>query len=62
MVILAFVIFATVESYQRARDEAGVESVATRQMESLTAFFPQQSRIELQANPLCYARAVVHDE
>ena len=48
MVLLAFAIFTAFESYQRARDEAGVESVATRQMESLTAFFPQQSRIQMQ--------------
>ncbi len=61
-VLLAFVIFTAFESYQRARDEAGVESVATRQMESLTAFFPQQSRIQLQDDLVCYARAVVHDE
>jgi hypothetical protein len=61
-VVLAFVIFTAFESYQQARDEAGVESVATRQMESLTAFFPQQSRIVLQGDLLCYGRAVVHDE
>ena len=61
-VLLAFVIFTAFESYQRARDEAGLESVATLQMDSLTAFFPQQSRIQLQDDLVCYARAVVHDE
>lgn len=61
-VLLAFVILTAFESYERARDEAGVESVATRQMESLTAFFPQQSRIQLQDDLVCYARAVVSDE
>ena len=30
-VILAFVVFGTFESYTRARDNTGVESVATRQ-------------------------------
>jgi hypothetical protein len=61
-VILAFVIFTAFESYQRARDAAGVESVATRQMEYLTEYFPQQSRAQLQDDLVCYARAVVHDE
>ena len=61
-VILAFVIFTSFESYQQARDEAGVESVATRQMESLTTYFPQQSRILLQGDLVCYGRAVVYDE
>jgi len=61
-VLLAFVILIAFESYERARDESGVESVATRQMESLTAFFPQQSRIRLQDDLVCYARAVVNDE
>jgi hypothetical protein len=61
-VILAFVIFTAFESYQRARDAAGVESVATRQMEYLTESFPQQSRVRLQGDVVCYARAVVYDE
>ena len=61
-VLLAFVIFTSFESYQRARDEAGVESVATRQMDSLTTYFPQQSRILLQGDLVCYGRAVVYDE
>lgn len=61
-VILAFVIFIAFESYQRARDEAGVESVATRQMESLTTYFSQQNRIVLQGELVCYGRAVVYDE
>src|SRR4029079_3223037 len=61
-VILAFVIFTAFERYQRARDPAGVESVATRQMEYLTESFPQQSRVRLQGDLVCYARAVVYDE
>ena len=39
-VILAFVIFTAFESYQNARDQAGVESVATRQMYSLDEVLP----------------------
>jgi hypothetical protein len=61
-VVLAFVIFTAFESYQRARDDSGVESVATRQMESLTLFFPQQNRVLLQGDLVCYARAVVGQE
>ena len=39
-----------------------MESVATRQMDSLTTYFPQQSRILLQGDLVCYGRAVVYDE
>jgi hypothetical protein len=61
-VILAFVIFTAFESYQKARDDTGIESVATRQMYSLALFFPQQSRTTLQGDLICYGRAVVGEE
>lgn len=61
-VILAFVVFAAFESYQRARDDTGIESVATRQLYSLTMFFPAQSRVQLQGDLVCYGRAVIHVE
>ncbi len=61
-VILAFVIFTAFGSYSTARDDAGVESVATRQMYSLARFFPEQPRDTLEGGLICYARAVVNDE
>jgi hypothetical protein len=61
-VILAFVIFTAFESYQKARDDIGIESVATRQLYSLATFFPAQSRNVLHGGLICYSRAVVNDE
>ena len=61
-VILAFVIFTAFESYQKARDDVGIESVATRQMYSLAEFFQPQSRDTLQGGLICYTRASIHDE
>jgi len=61
-VILAFVIFTAFESYQKARDDTGIESVATRQLFSLAMFFQPQSRNQLQGDLICYGRAVISDE
>jgi hypothetical protein len=61
-VILAFVIFTAFESYATAREDAGIESVATRQMYSLARFYPVDSRDTLEGGLICYARAVVNDE
>src|SRR5689334_8839177 len=61
-VILAFVIFTAFESYQKARDDTGIESVATRQMYSLTPYFEAQSRDRLKGDLLCYGRAVIYQE
>jgi len=61
-VILAFVVFAAFESYQRARDDTAIESVATRQLYSLTMFFPSENRIQLQGDLVCYGRAVIYQE
>ena len=61
-VILAFVIFTVFESYQKARDDTGIESVATRQMYSISSFFQPQSRDRLQGDLICYGRYVVSEE
>jgi Protein of unknown function (DUF4239) len=61
-VILAFVIFTAFDSYQRARSDAGIETVAVRQLASLTTFFPQPAQSQLQGDLVCYARAVISDE
>ena len=61
-VILAFVIFTAFESYQKARDDIGIEAVATRQLYSLTPYFTPQSRDQLQGDLICYTRAVINVE
>ena len=61
-VILAFVIFTAFESYATAREDAGIESVATRQMSSLARFYPAEWRDTLEGGLICYSRAVVNDE
>jgi hypothetical protein len=61
-VILAFVVFGTFESYARARDDIGIESVATRQMYSLAPFFRAANRDQLQGDLICYGRSVIHLE
>src|SRR6476620_4815660 len=60
-VILAFVIFTAVESYATAREDAGIESVATRQMYSLARFYPVDSRDTLEGGLICYVSAGVKD-
>src|ERR1044072_8821990 len=61
-VILAFVIFTAFESYQKARDDTGIESVATRQLYSLTPYFEPESPDRLQGHLTCYTRAVIDQE
>jgi hypothetical protein len=61
-VLLAFVIFLSFSSYDRAREKASLEAVAVSQLFRITRLFPPESREPLQAELICYARAVVHDE
>jgi hypothetical protein len=61
-VLLAFVIFLAFSSYDRAREKSSVEAVAVSQLFRTAKLFPPQSRRELHAELICYARAVVHDE
>ena len=61
-VLLAFVIFSTFDSYHNARESAGTESVAVRQLFSTAEFFPSADRDALQRELICYGRSVVHDE
>jgi hypothetical protein len=61
-VLLAFVIFTALASYQNARDSTQNESVAVRELYTLTAYFPDPGRTTLQGDLVCYARAVVFEE
>jgi Protein of unknown function (DUF4239) len=61
-VLLAFVIFLSFSSYDRARDKASVEAVAISQLFRTARLFPADSRRALHGELICYARAVVDDE
>jgi hypothetical protein len=61
-VLLAFVIFLSFSSYDRARDKASVEAVAISQLFRTATIFSPDSQRQLQGELICYARGVVHDE
>jgi hypothetical protein len=61
-VLLAFVIFLSFTSFDRAREKASVEAVAISQLFRIANLFPTDSRQALHGELICYARAVVHDE
>jgi Protein of unknown function (DUF4239) len=61
-VILAFVIFLALQSYQRARQASSEEAIAISELHSVAAVFQPPTRDRLQAGLVCYARAVVEDE
>jgi hypothetical protein len=61
-VVLAFVIVIALESYQRARLQAGVEAVAVTELDKVAELFPEGARERLHGGLVCYARAVVEDE
>lgn len=61
-VILAFVIFLALQSYQRARQASREEAVAVNELHSVAAVFEPPTRDHLQGGLICYARAVIEDE
>lgn len=61
-VFLAFVIFLSFESYDRARESASVEAVATTELLRIVQPFPDEPRVQLHGQLVCYARAVVNQE
>jgi hypothetical protein len=61
-VLLAFVIFLSFSSYDRARDKASIEAVAISQLFRTARLFAPDSRRTLHGELICYARAVVYDE
>ena len=60
-VMLAFIIFVALESYQRAREGSSVEAVAVTKLHSTAELFPAPSSDRLQGGLVCYARAVIDD-
>jgi hypothetical protein len=61
-VILAFVIFLALQSYQRARQASSEEAIAISELHSVAAVFEPPTRDHLQGGLVCYARAVIEDE
>src|SRR5215831_3126495 len=61
-VLLAFVIFLSFSSYDRAREKASVEAVAVSQLFRTANLFSPDARRQLHGELICYARAVIHDE
>jgi hypothetical protein len=61
-VLLAFVIFLSFSSYDRARDKASTEAVAVTELFRTAKLFSPESRRRLHGELICYARAVVREE
>jgi hypothetical protein len=61
-VLLAFIIFIAFASYDRAREQASREAVATSLLYRTANLFSPPEGLELRGALLCYARAVIHDE
>ena len=61
-VLLAFVIFLSFSSYDRARDKASIEAVAVTELFRTAKLFPPSAQRQVHGELICYARAVVRDE
>ena len=61
-VFLAFVIFLSFESYDRARESASLEAVATTELFRVVQLFPDRPRLQLHGQLVCYARSVINHE
>jgi Protein of unknown function (DUF4239) len=61
-VLLAFVIFLAFESYDTAREKAGVEAVAVTELSDTAELFPPRTAQALRGELVCYARSVIGAE
>jgi hypothetical protein len=61
-VLLAFVIFLSFSSYDRARDKASTEAVAVTELFRTAKLFEPETGRRLHGELICYARAVVGEE
>jgi hypothetical protein len=59
-VLLAFVIFLSFGTFERAKEKASLEAISISQLFRTAALLPPAHR--LQGELVCYARAVVHSE
>jgi Protein of unknown function (DUF4239) len=61
-VLLAFVIFLSFESWDSARTHSQHEADAVQELFATTHFLSPPVREQLQAELICYGRAVIHQE
>jgi hypothetical protein len=61
-IFLGFVVFLAFNTYDRARQAAEEEAVAVLEQFEETHLFHNGRRVAVEANLVCYARAVVHGE
>ena len=61
-VFLAFVIFLSFESYDRARESASIEAVATIELFRIVQLYADEPRVQLHGQLVCYARSVINHE
>jgi hypothetical protein len=61
-VLLAFVTFASFQTYNGAKSGAKAEAVALLEMARTAEFFAAQQRDALRAGFICYGRAVISEE
>src|SRR5438874_4954186 len=61
-VLLAFVTFASFQTYNGAKSGARSEAVAVLEMSRTAGLFPPQERDDLRATFVCYGRAAIDQE
>jgi len=61
-VMLAFVILFALQSFQRAREGASMEAVATTELNSVAKLLPAPANDRLRGDLVCYGRSVIADE
>jgi hypothetical protein len=61
-VLMAFVVFVAFGSYNDGRTSTETEATSVQTLFETAAFFDERHRTNLQADLLCYARAVVNEE
>ncbi|MFI0371313.1 DUF4239 domain-containing protein [Actinomadura sp. 1N219] len=62
VLILAFILVQASSSYNTARDASRAEANALDHMYEVAAYVPQPERQRIEADLVCYSRAVVHHE
>ena len=61
-VMLAFVILYSLQSFQHAREGAGIEAISVTELSAVAGTLPPPANDDLHGDLVCYGRAVVHDE
>ncbi|MFE1777033.1 hypothetical protein [Streptomyces sp. NPDC059008] len=62
VLVLAFVLVMAAESYSKAEDAARVEAAAVDNLYEVADYAGPQTRQQIQAHVVCYARAVLRSE